>query len=399
MQARRRCCNQPMPPVSPTATSSDAFPHLGYHAIRLAWCRRALAQWLQRWAVYLAVAVALVEMGSGDPLRAAASLAVWLVLPLFQAVEHGRWWLLMVPAQALFGAACVLGMRPLLWPAAWAEAERALPIAAGVRARSDAQVVALALLPLALLYALGAGTLVAAAQPSLLAVRSAAALALALATLGSMLLGVWLLQAARQPCSARRWRLRGAVGAAGSGSFAQSTLSVAALRRLGAIRVLLWLPLWRGPARRTGRALSTGVLMLCLPAVALWRWPAQAGWALAAWALLALTVVTRAHGLARLELTPVLDACAPLPLRMQQLERARAALCLLAPLPAAVALTAACLAALPTTRPAVLAAYLLACGGSCAWEVTLVHAKPADKAARWLFSLALCVALGSEVSA
>ena len=394
-----------------------------YPAMRLRWCGLALRQFVRRWGVYLVVAALLAGAGSNSPVAAVAGLAGWLVLPLFTASSHGAWLLPALLLQALFGAALVWGARSLLWPAAWGEAERALPIDPWQCLRSDATVVAVALLPLGLLYAAGTGAVLAAHPAWLKPTQGRALAALVVAAIGSVVLGTALLQRLRRP---RRSVLppppagdAGDAVAAGSALAARaavsavdavSTSTAAAAPHTGPVLQrgpwpwlwpLLLQPLWRGPARRTGQVLALGCVGLCMPGLALLRWPAAAPWCLAVLAMAALVVVTRARSLARDEFQPLFDACLVLPLQPAALQRACALLCLAPLLPAATAMglgLAASASGTVTLRPLVLAAYALACLGSCVWEVLSTPAAAADKASRWIFSAVLCICLATEVS-
>lgn len=362
------------------ADGTAAGNTLDYHAMRLRWCRLALQRFLRRWGVYMGVAALVVGAGANSPVHAVAGVAAWLVVPLLYASSKGAWLLPAVAAQALAATGCVWGLRGLLWPARWAEAERALPISKRQRVHSDGVVVALALLPLGLLQVAGVSAVLASRPAWLQPTQTLALGALVLANLSAWGLGVLLLQGLRRPPSLRRLRAvpvaRGRVHAAWPWA-------------------LLWLPLWRGPARRTGHLLLLGSALLSLPGALTWVWPGGLPWWLALGAVAALVLVTRAHALVREETGALFDACVMLPLSPPVLQRARAALCLLPLLPAGMALAAGLLHAV--VRPAVLAAYVLASLGSCVVEVLSRPAEPADKASRWLFSLVLCIALASEV--
>jgi hypothetical protein len=358
-------------------------PFIGYHAMRLRWCRLALLQFLRRWGIYLVVGAAAVGAGANSPAHAVAGVAAWSVMPIFSAAQHGLWLLPGTLLQALLGLACVWGLRTLLWPVHWREAEAALPIDARERLRSDIFVVAVALSPLALLQAAGAGAMVAGQRGGLAPAQGLALLALLLSNAAALGLGVALLQRQRRP--------------AGGWLPPVGRSAPVATRVRGAWPLALLLrPLWRGPARRTGRLLVLACLLLALPGVALWLRPAAMPWWLALLAAAALMLVTRLHTLAREEYTPLFDATTMLPLRRLPLERLRAALCLLPLLAATLALAPGLLRT--AARPAVLLAYAAALAGACIVEVLSRPAEPADKAARWIFSLVLCLALASEVA-
>jgi hypothetical protein len=366
---------------------------LGYHAMRMRWCARALRAFLRRWGVHLLVASALAGGASSTAASAPATieaLCAWLVLPLFRAAAEPAWLVPAVVLQAMLGAALVWGMRALLWPVHWAAAERALPIARRDTLISDSVVVSLGLAPLVLLYGVGAEALIARDPAWLHPVMGRAAAGLAVSIFGSVMLGVGVLQGMRRaglapaprPASdaVPRWRAAGVM---------------APVRSAGWRRVLLWWPLWRGPAKRSGATLCAGLAILCLPSLGLLRWPQAGPWWLAAYAALGLLVVTRLNALTRLELTALLRSCAPLPLRTARLQCGRALLALVPLLPSALLLLA-CLP-LGAVRPPVLAAYVATCLASCAIEVFIMHADAASKSSRWLFCLVLLLALASEV--
>lgn len=353
---------------------------IGYHAMRLRWCRLALLQFLRRWGIYIVVAAMVVGAGANSPVHAVAGVAAWTVMPVFAAAARGPLWLLPAAAtQALLGLACVWGLRALLWPPRWRDAEAALPIAPREQRRSDAVVVVFALLPIVLLQVAGTGAMLSGQRGV-----AAAVVALVLANGAAWALGVAMLQRLRRP-------IRGAV-----------TQTAAAARGPGRVRggwvpALLLRPLWRGPARRSGRLLALGSAGLVAPALALFVWPTFLPWCLAAVALIALVIVTRLQTLSREEFAPLFEATAMLPLQPQRLEHGRAALCLLPLAPAALALAPGL--ARSAARPGVLAAYAVALFGACAVEVfSRPPREPSDKAARWLFSLVLCLALASEVA-
>ena len=376
--------------------------------MRLRWCRLALLGFLRRWGIYLVVLAAAVGAGAIGAWQIITALAAWLVLPLFYAAGHGAWLIAALALQTLASAGCIWGMRALLWPPQWAEAERALPILRRDTWRSDAFVVLLGLLPLMLLYGVGAVTLLGQDPLWLRPSKGRAVLALVAATAASIGVGVALLQALRQSGNGRL-RRRGT-------RFIKRGLGAKDAPRVASWpRVLLWLPLWRGPAQRSGHGLWLGAAVLCLPGLGLWVWSSAAGWWLAAFAALALLAVTRVNSLLRLELTPLLDACKVLPLSQASLHRARSALPLLLVLPGTALLLSGLIGGLTSgltggltgglfgglpiaeVRPAVLAAYFAVCMTSCVVEVFSSPRDAAAKASRWLFSLVLSIALATEV--
>jgi hypothetical protein len=361
-------------------------PALTYGAMRMRWCQLALWAFVKRWAVYIVVAVALLGAGAAGFVTIVMGAAAWLVLPLFYAAAHGAWLLPALLVQALLGAAAVWGMRHLLWPLPWAEAERTLPIAAADKWRSDLLIVLIALSPLLVLYAAGAVALLGQNPEWLRPFRLRAVLALLVASAASLLVGAGLLQRMRQPVVARAGRVEAPVAAAAAGQ----------ARGVHWALALLWWPLWRGPARRSGQALMWGTLLLCVPALAIAATHAGTSWWLAALALLALAVATRINHLAREELLPLLQAAAMLPLRPDVAERLRASLGLW-PVLLGLMVTTATLTFEASWRPTVWAAFVVAVLVSAVVEVASTPAAPDAKAARWLFSLVVCVSLASEV--
>jgi hypothetical protein len=161
---------------------------------------------------------------------------------------------------------------------------------------------------------------------------------------------------------------------------------------------LLWLPLWRGPARRTGQALMFGTALVLLPVAAIAFTHVGTGRWLSALALLALLVTTRVNHLAREELLPLQQACEVLPLAPTLVARASASLGLW-PVVLALLLLCAVLWRAPGVRPAVLLAFVLTSLGGSVVEVLSAPAKPDVKAGRWLFSLVLSVCVATEVMA
>lgn len=364
--------------------------------MRMAWCRAALSAFVRRWAAYLLTGFGVLVIGMsggvGATLGTVQSLCAWTVLPLFHAVAEPAWIVPATVVQAAAGGLLVWGMRPLLWPARWGAAERALPLARRELLVSDCRVVPMGLLPFFVVCAVGARALIADPPAWLLPLRAGAALTVAL--VGSVVIGVGMLQwLRRRPVSPARRAIVGSMVMNGVAPLGSGASPVAAF---GWWRALLVWPLWRGPARRSGIALAVGTALACMPAAALVRWPAAAAWCIAAHASLSLVAVTRAHGLLRLELAPLLHACSPLPIPARSVRCVRDAMALVPLTVSAVPLALACLAQ-PGLRPAVLAGYLLVCVAGAVFEVRAVPREAADKAGRWVFSLVVMIAFASEV--
>ncbi len=364
--------------------------------MRLAWCRVVLMGFLRRWAVYLGVVAVLFAAGSVGAWSSVTALAAWLVLPLFYATAHPVYLLPVVLIQTLLHAGLVWALRSLLWFEPWAEAERALPLAAADLRRSDGVVVLLVMAPLFSLYALGAATLWMNHPAWLRDVRWSALGMLVAMMMAACGLGLTLLHSWRQPQKSAAAARRVAVVAEARQGRALVGLP-GMLTALSAFRAMLLLPLVRGPARRAGMGMWGGGVLLCAPALGLWWAPQAASWCLAGFALLSLVVTTRLHSLARDELEPFWLACSMLPMSMKRLRFWRA-LCVLSPLAVGALLLLATLPASGVRWP-VLAAYGLVVFLGSAWVVCSGPGSASSSASRWLFFLALSVALATEVIA
>ena len=397
-------------------------PTLTYPAVRLGGCRAALRGWLRRWAVYGLVAGGLVGAGSNSPLASAAAVAAWSVLAVMQAAAHPLAMLGVALLQAGLGGVWVWALRGLLWQRRWAAAERALPIPPAAIARSDRAIAAWGVLPLVALYGLG-GTVWVAARPAwLMPSASWAAAGLALLVLGTWAAGVAVLQGLRwsarwvaggrravnRPAVSLPARVRPAVDRPAEAGHEAPAAAVSIVTLTRSALMPLWLlPLWRGPARRTGLAVllgSTGLPAWAasgpwLGADAALPLGAWIGWWLAGFSLLSLGFTTAINHLSRLEFAPLARAIAPLPLSPRGWAIQRAAL---AGLPGLLGLLAvgAALAGLPSVqvRPGVALAFIALAAAVQAWEIWATAPDPAAKASRWLLGLAVVVALASEVA-
>jgi len=365
---------------------------LGYHAMRMRWCRASLVAFVRRWGVYLAVVALVAGAGASSGVAAVRALAAWTVLPLFRAaIEGSGHAAVAVLLQAAVGGLLVAALRELLWPLRWRLAERALPLRIRATVASDLIVVAWALAPLWLLYSVGAQALLANDLEWLRPGRGRAVAALVLAAAGSVLLGVAVLQWLRRPLAARP---RQRIDAATRG--ARMPPPSMALGRRWPV-ALLMLPLWRGPARRSGGVLLTGSLLLAATATAIAMLPSATPWSLAAYAALAMLLTARLRRLAAADLGALLEAVRPLPIPSATVRAGLVAL-LLSPVLATLPML---LAALPwhAVRPLVLAAFASGIVACCAAEAGSTSVDAATVSSRWLFSVALLVALASEVVA
>lgn len=373
-------------------------PTLSYGAMHAMACWLALRQGARRWAVYVLMAAVLAGAGAGlaSALVALQAMAAWLVLPLFWAVAQGPVWALAgLALHALAGAGLLWAARQWLWPVTWAEQERALPIAPQAQASSDLRLIFLALLPWCVMCAGGAAVWLVRRPAWLAGHEGQAALALLAALLGAMALGVVMQRQRRRPPPS--WRL----AVPGQPTAARSRAAGLPQRWavVGWPRALLWWPLWRGVAPRTGRALSLAVVVVLAIAAAVAVAPRAAPWWLAALSLAGLVAVSRLKLLTQLELAPLLDACTPLPLSASHL---RAAQQVLAALPLLLGL-----AAMLCTLWLMVPSGQLRGGRVLSWAVCVASAGAMElrwtqrdagvRSPRWIFMLVLSVALGSEV--
>ncbi len=378
-----------MPAPCPT---DSANARLSYARMRLLWCRGALVDLLRRWAAYLVVGVMVLGSSGNGALAAMSGLAAWSVFPLFRATTQS---LALLAAMAVVhscaGAVVVWGLRPLLWPRQWVEAESALPIDPRDRLRSDIAVTGFALAPLLCAYAAGALVWRAQSPPWMHGEWGAAVAALVVSTGLSLLWGVLIVRNLRhRPPSLSR---------------ARAATPSAHAARMSVLGALVVAPLLRGPARRSARMLMLGTAVLLGANAALWCWPARAAWWLAAFAALSLIVSTRLNVLVSDELAPLHQHAASLPISLQALLRARR---LLALLPQFVGQAALCLLVNASgqggMRPLVFIADMLALlAGSGAQVVFTTQVDghratdPAHRVSYWLFTLVLGVVLATEV--
>lgn len=386
--------------MTPTSElrASGRWPYRRVHA---AACSLALRRWLGRWAVFAVVAALVASAGAGLDTAAAtlAAVAAWAALPLVRGVASGgALALLAVLGCAAVGLGVVAALRNLLWPVAWREAERALPLSPRETARSDLPWITLAALPWAALQALGVAVWLAQRPAWLVGFEAglvtACAAAFSLTLAGGVALQRLRRQGLRQGGLQRPGRL------APASSHTQSAVAAWRPQGRGVLwQALFWWPMRRGIAPRFashgGLTLAAGALLV---AVAAWQ-PAWAPWWLALQSLAVLVAVSRARVLAALELRPLLQACVPLPLSVRGFGARLDGLCAAPALIGALVL-AACMALLaPGARGALLATWWLWLATAALLELRHPALDAQVQAARWLFLLAVAVAMASEVLA
>lgn len=353
-----------------------------YRQVRRQQCIATLRAFVRRWGVYLAIAACVAGIG-------APAVAVWSVLPLFWAVDHPPWAVPVLLLYALIGAALLWAARALLWPGEWAETERALPIPRRQRVMSDVETVMLALLPLAALFGAGTAVLLAQEPVWLRPIRDWAVGALLVALAGAAALAVAGLQRLR--------RMPVELGSSRADPASRHVTRPRDATRRDALWALVWTPLWRGPARRTARTALMGSMALAAMVGAILLWRSEARWGMAGFVLVALVVVSRLQALSRHELGPLFAHSVQLPLSLANLERARAVIALAPALAGLLLLWAA--TAVVAMRPALWWSFVAVSCLSWFAEVRMPARDDAAHGARWLVSLALGVALGTEAVA
>lgn len=345
--------------------------------MRLAWSASALRAVARRWAGFLLVGAAVLGIG-----YFVAAIG-WPALPaLWAATLPPAEGIAVLLLHSLPAIALAWGLREALLPAHWLAAERALPLRAGQRIVADLAVAALAQGPLFVLYGLSLLSWLHA-DPSWLRGHWAKGLAFVLASALLSLGGAVALLAWRRRLPRPRQASERQAGAA---------------QRLSAWRALILLPLWRGPAQPalTTLLLTTASLLLCLLGAGA-VWPEEPRWCLAGYAALAMAGCTRTHALARRGLEPLLAAAAPLPIRRRF---GPLALRLMALSPVLLAWPALALLLVLGSWPlAPLAAplFLLATVLAPALQLWSPATQPEPRAALWMLSLVLSVALATEI--
>jgi hypothetical protein len=373
------------------------YPNRTYHQVRLGWCRVALVNLLRRWGIYLCVG-ALLLGGSGS--QAMVALAAWAVLPLFHAAQQSLWQaMLLTLTYALIGSMLIWGLCPVLWPRAWADAERALPVTLAQRRWSDVIVVLLGLMPLFAVYATGAVIWLVKSPEWLQPLWGWAML---------MLFAVMSLSLASGVAILSQRRALPVIATPGWVSHTDGHQAHQTLRegqRLSPLMALVVLPMWRGYARRAGRFFVLTLLLLWGCNMGLALLPTHISWWLAAFATLAQVLTTRLNVLVSADLESLHDSCAPLPLAARRLLLMRRAVVMLPICSGLVLLLAALVRTAIAVHGHVLVAYCLTLVlGTLALIVVvtpLAKQRQADDAAArvswWLVILVVSLALASEV--
>lgn len=352
--------------------------------MRWRWSVVALRAQLRRWAAFLVVVAAVL-----GPF--VTTLIGWPALPLFWSVQQPL--ALTLPVLLLLAlppAALAWGLRECLLPSHWQAAERALPLSPGQVWRADLCVIALAQAPWTLLMAISVASWWHADPAWMqglwagMAWRWLATLLLALALTAVQMQG---------------WRRMPAGGGRGGAdrSMGRPASVASSARRAGPRTLLLWAPLWRGPARPVLQALIVSLVLQMLLWLALWRWPAQADWVMAMQAVLSMATVSQIHARAQRCYAPLIVASAALPLPPTWWPRGLQATSLAPAFLGWAGLLASLWLGPWALSSAVLPFYLAAGVLAPGWAVRSTVAPPESRAAAWLLPTALWVALATVI--
>ena len=354
---------------------------IDYTAMRMLRFRRALRDFFRRWGLYVLIAAVVFGAGSNAPLAVVAGAASLLLWPLRAAAEQGLAIVPMTLAYALVGVLPVALTRPLWWPRRWAASERALPIAPETIRRSDRLFCALVMAPWQGLLVAGAAGLALHGEAGRLLAGWAAA------TAGSTVLSLrWM----------RFVRDRAAGPTRGRETASPARTIAAPIRSRGSRRALVLLPLVRGRAN-TSAAVFVASMLATTASASLVAWT-PVGWSLALLAATALVATSLLRSRTHNELRPLWHEQRHLPLDTAACDRARRLL-VLAPAASGIVVGLAVLAAsaLPL-RPLVLCGYASALALGCGIEArSTAVMQPTDHAVRWLLTLVVAIAFGSEV--
>jgi hypothetical protein len=284
-----------------------------YSQIRFAWLKARLILFFKRWAIYISIGL-IVLGGSVDGTLALLSL---LVAPILQAPQQPLFHALLIcVGYGLVGGLIVLGLSSLLLPPHWREAESALPIESRERVKSDLTVVVLGLSPLISVYCLGLAIWLIESPKwlqddwlkSLLFLTGAVGL--------SIYFGFKILNYRRNlsQVSNLTWPFQSTKNQSGNSSQRPPSLSNT--------MALVVLPLLRGSAKRSATLFILTLVVLCSCVMALVIFPTWGSWALAAFTVFSQTLVSRLYQEVKLEMTPIKDACAFIPVRSDWLDKA-----------------------------------------------------------------------------
>lgn len=330
------------------------------------------------------------------------SPALWpcpcLALPLFYASRHIEWLLPALLGYALAGSLPVLLTRPLWWSRRWAAVEQALPLPVATIHRSDRALALWLMLPWHALLVLGSTGLWWTASPALQASANWALGGLILAALCSLRLSLASMQGVR-----RRTRGRALLTAVEPiQSRPPSSLKAPSVTGPALVQPSSWasasivLAMRHGNARGTARILAASSVATISCGLGTLSSSIDIGVPLAFLAILSLTATGYLRARSEQDLLPLQLASLNLPVAQGRWVRARRLLPLMP-------VTVGMLSALPGTlatpglRPLAPLFYVLVLGLGCAWEAARAE-KPSHRTGRWLLTLALALAISSEMT-
>ncbi len=343
----------------------------------------------------LSRALPIVVGVMGPLVIAAFALLAWAALPVMRApalppASGLAVWLL----QTIVVAWPLWALRGRLLPPAWCVQLRCLPICAGAMWRSDAEVAAVVLAPIALAYVVSAVFFTVTHAAWWLATWPVAAMSTLASWLASCALGAAALAWQRRtverghPGRVRPAPVAAVPGAIGPG-FAPTSL----------FRALLWQPSWRGAMTPGGPALLAGLAVAILLAVAWMRQLAPvvpgAAWAFAFSALL-LTLTERSQR----ALEANLDALAPALLSWPVAPAWRWQSRLLPVLPMLAGLAVAVVLGIARTgwRGGALGGFAVVTLAVHGWLVHVPASRREAHVCLWALGAGLATAFGSEVA-
>ncbi len=381
--------------AQPPSLTGASDPALNYHAMRMRWSKGVLLALIRRWRGYLLTGGVVLCASANGAYAALASMAATTVLPLFHATQSPGWMAgLVCVAHGLVGAMLLLALRPVLWNTQWADVERALPVRLAQRAASDAVMTVMSMTPLFSVYVVGA-IIWLNRNPRWLQGRSLEAVALLCCSVAmTVCAGVIMLA---------RWRGMTHTASVRYARSGKVTAIFGSSRRdcspMSPTMALVILPMLRKPRQRVGWLFTGGCMALLLIDLAMAMSQEATAWWLAMLSAVLLVVISRLHSLAESDLRPLHESSGQLPFSAG-LDALRWCRWVLAFAPAILGvLGLAAVALVLPLRPILLTVYILvALGGSMA-QIALQSESASTRASRWLLTLVMLLAIGSEMRA
>lgn len=382
--------------ATPTCSRAPAeLPTVHYAAIRLRWSLQVLLAFMHRWGVYIVVGGMILSGSASGASAALKGLAAGSVLLVFRSVEQPVWLALLICwAHSLAGTACVVALRPILWNRRWVEIERALPIPPTALHSADALMVILALVPILGVYGTGGWSWLSERPAWLVGQQGCGLGYLAFSIAASVLQGTAVLALWRRS-SLRLSGEQRAVHQPGAPARVSWPRRNGHFEPLSALLAVTGLVMFRAPHQRIGWWWVGGTVAGTACVAGMLAWPIGLSWWLGALSAVGFLSTTRLYSLAESDLRPMHERCAPLPIEGSTLLRTRRLLALTPVLVALVFMLGAsgCLPA----RPAVLALYGVTDLVGNVLQVVREVEDPVTRISRWLLTLVILFAIGSEV--